>query len=168
MQKIYGIPKQLSEFLDYAEKHDLPFEETKDTLESLGCDDFIDDLAKEVANNDATAKLLKDEKMALGKRQSTFENTSKRIREKILLPLLKSMGEKSVKTTHATISLRKTKGKMSIDESQLPDEYFLVEYVRTVNIEKVKLDQANGIDIAGISFEPDKESIAISKHAGKS
>lgn len=168
MQKIYGIPKEFIELLEHAEKNELSFEDIKDTLESYGFDECIDNFVKEIANNDATAKLLKDEKIALGKRQSIFENSSKRIRDNFLFPLLKATGEKSIRSAHATISLRKTKGKMSIDESQLPESYFTYDYVKTVNIEKVKLGQANGVDIEGVSFEPDKESIAISKHAGKS
>ncbi|EIO4560699.1 siphovirus Gp157 family protein [Vibrio parahaemolyticus] len=161
MQKIYGIPKPLAEFINFAIENDMPFEEIKDTLESLGCDDYLDGLVLEIKNNESLAKSLKDEKAALGKRQTIFENAAKRIRGHILLPLLKSMGETSVRAEHGTISVRKGKEKMNIDESQLPEEYFAYEYVKRVDIDKIKLDSADGKDINGVSFEVSPETISI-------
>lgn len=160
MATIFDITAEMNDLLKQAEENNWDPVFIKDTLESLGFEDKVNDYLRVIADKEAIAAALKEEKIALGKRQAVFENEAKRMKDALLLAM-QGIDATTIKAPLGTITRKLGGVKVAIRESEITDDYVLYSSVRTPNMEKIQSDMDAGIEVPGAYYQQQAESLSI-------
>lgn len=112
-----------------------------DNLEELqlAFDDKVEAVALFIKNLDAESKALRYEEGQLKARRESKERKAERLR-KYLLSCLEQTGVKSVETTKAKVTTRKSEYVEIFNENKIPKEFVSIETIK--KIDKVALKKA--------------------------
>lgn len=160
MATIFDITAEMNDLLKQAEENNWDPVFIKDTLESLGFEDKVNDYLRVIADKEAIAAALKEEKIALGKRQGVFENEAKRMKDALLLAM-QGIDATTIKAPLGTITRKLGGVKVAIRENEITDDYVLYSSVKTPNMEKIQADMDAGIEVPGAYYQQQAESLSI-------
>lgn len=157
---LWTISAEAREMLDLAESNNWDVSVIQDTLEGIGLDDKLNDWLKAISNEEAIAKMLKEEKDRLAERQKQYENNAKRMKE-CLHTAMKNLGFKTYKVPLGTLSRKDAGTAIKFDADKLPDSYFVYDTVKTPNKQLIEADMNAGKVVPGAYFEIKPETFSI-------
>ncbi|WP_259556316.1 siphovirus Gp157 family protein [Vibrio harveyi] len=160
MTTIFEIAKDRLELFKLLEENDWDVSVIQDTLDGDGLDDKINDWLRVIANAEGTAKAIKAEKEALAERQKQFENQAKNMK-KALHQVMQNLGHKTYKVALGTLSRSDVASAIKFDETELSEDYVLIDTVKTPDKQKIEMDMNAGIDVPGAYFEIQPERFSI-------
>lgn len=113
-------------------------------------------VAKVLRSIDYDIKALDEELKRLRSLKSVAENNKEQLKQYIQFGML-ALGKKVIDTPTMKISLRKTNPKVMIDsEEAIPDDYFEVKEVRSLDKKLLGEDLKKGIEIEGVYLIQDQ------------
>jgi hypothetical protein len=121
----------------------------------------MDWLLGKIAHEDAFAEAVEVQINKLEIRKSSAGNRKAKWRE-LLQQAVEATGEKTVKRPAATITLApKPLGLEIIDESIIPQEFFIIETVKKLDKKKLKEAVADGFNVPGAALDNGGVSLRI-------
>ncbi|NAW56104.1 MULTISPECIES: siphovirus Gp157 family protein [unclassified Vibrio] len=157
---IWTISEDVQGLLKLAEQNNWDASVIQDTLEGTGLEDKVNDWLKAISNEEATAKMLKEEKERLAERQKQYENNAKRMKE-CLHTVMKNLDIKTYKVPLGTLSRKDGGTSIQFEADKLPDSYFVYDTVKTPNKQLIEADMNAGKVVPGAYFEIKPETFSI-------
>lgn len=163
---LYSITDGILKLLDMTNDDEIDQEFINDTLETmfLALEDKADGYAKAIHYLEDDINVLHDRKQQFNEKFTTLikrkENVIKGMKSR-LMDAMKKVDKKKIETDLFTLSIAKNGGiqKLNYIETELPPEYFKIQYV--VDEEKIRRDLANGKEIKSAFLEERGESLRI-------
>lgn len=145
--KLYEITDVLLQVEDLLEAG----EDVQDTLDALqlSLEDKIEGLVKVIRNFEASAEAKKNEAKRLKEEAEKDQANADRLKDWIKLNLIR-LGKKKVETDLFKVTVTKPREKIEIDETRLPDDYFIIkrEPISKTELKKlVKEQEIPGVQI---------------------
>jgi len=145
--KLYEITDALLQVEDLLEAG----EDVQDTIDALqlSLEDKIEGLAKVIRNFEASAEAKKNEAKRLKEQAEKDQANADRLKDWIKLNLI-MLGKKKVETDLFKITVTKPREKVEVDETRLPDDYFIIkrEPISKTELKKlVKEQEIPGVQI---------------------
>ena len=145
--KLYEITDALLQVEDLLEAG----EDVQDTIDALqlSLEDKIEGLAKVIRNFEASAEAKKNEAKRLKEQAEKDQANADRLKDWIKLNLIR-LGKKKVETDLFKITVTKPREKVEVDETRLPDDYFIIkrEPISKTELKKlVKEQEIPGVQI---------------------
>lgn len=144
--KLYDYSEQFQNVVNFFEENDeVSYKDIKDTL------DAISEAAEDkIANTGKVIQKLNDEEKILVERKTAIDNMIKKTKrnrdnlKEYLLQHMNTLQKKKVQTPTITVSTRKSKSMVILDESKLPAEFIKTE-VKTSPKKKEFKDYYNNL-----------------------
>ncbi|OWU05174.1 hypothetical protein BGM04_14625 [Vibrio parahaemolyticus] len=162
MANIFELAADRKEMFKILEENDYDISFIQDTLDGDGFDEKINDWLRVIANAEGTAKMLKAEKEAIAARQTQFENQAKNMKA-ALHQVMKNLNYQTYKVPLGTLSRSEIKPAIKFDESNLSENYIIIDTVKTPDKQKIESDMNAGIEVPGAYFEMQPERFSIRK-----
>jgi len=145
--KLYEITDALIQVEDLLEAG----EDVQDTIDALqlSMEDKIEGLVKVIRNFEASAEAKKNEAKRLKEQAEKDQANADRLKDWIKLNLIR-LGKKKVETDLFKITVTKPREKVEVDETRLPDDYFIIkrEPISKTELKKlVKEQEIPGVQI---------------------
>ncbi len=145
--KLYEITDALLQVEDLLEAG----EDVQDTIDALqlSMEDKIEGLVKVIRNFEASAEAKKNEAKRLKEQAEKDQANADRLKDWIKLNLIR-LGKKKVETDLFKITVTKPREKVEVDETRLPDDYFIIkrEPISKTELKKlVKEQEIPGVQI---------------------
>lgn len=145
--KLYEITDVLLQVEDLLEAG----EDVQDTLDALqlSLEDKIEGLVKVIRNFEASAEAKKNEAKRLKEEAEKDQANADRLKDLIKLNLIR-LGKKKVETDLFKVTVTKPREKIEVDETRLPDDYFIIkrEPISKTELKKlVKEQEIPGVQI---------------------
>jgi hypothetical protein len=145
--KLYEITDALLQVEDLLEAG----EDVQDTIDALqlSLEDKIEGLAKVIRNFEASAEAKKNEAKRLKEQAEKDQANADRLKDWIKFNLI-MLGKKKVETDLFKITVTKPREKVEVDETRLPDDYFIIkrEPISKTELKKlVKEQEIPGVQI---------------------
>lgn len=145
--KLYEITDALLQVEDLLEAG----EDVQDTIDALqlSMEDKIEGLVKVIRNFEASAEAKKNEAKRLKEQAEKDQANADRLKDWIKLNLIR-LGKKKVETDLFKVTVTKPREKIEVDETRLPDDYFIIkrEPISKTELKKlVKEQEIPGVQI---------------------
>lgn len=145
--KLYEITDALLQVEDLLEAG----EDVQDTIDALqlSMEDKIEGLVKVIRNFEASAEAKKNEAKRLKEQAEKDQANADRLKDWIKFNLI-MLGKKKVETDLFKITVTKPREKVEVDETRLPDDYFIIkrEPISKTELKKlVKEQEIPGVQI---------------------
>lgn len=145
--KLYEITDALIQVEDLLEAG----EDVQDTIDALqlSLEDKIEGLVKVIRNFEASAEAKKNEAKRLKEQAEKDQANADRLKDWIKLNLIR-LGKKKVETDLFKVTVTKPREKIEVDETRLPDDYFIIkrEPISKTELKKlVKEQEIPGVQI---------------------
>lgn len=145
--KLYEITDALLQVEDLLEAG----EDVQDTIDALqlSMEDKIEGLVKVIRNFEASAEAKKNEAKRLKEQAEKDQANADRLKDWIKFNLI-MLGKKKVETDLFKITVTKPREKVEVDETRLPDDYFIIkrEPISKTELKKlVKEQEIPGVKI---------------------
>ncbi len=145
--KLYEITDALIQVEDLLEAG----EDVQDTIDALqlSMEDKIEGLVKVIRNFEASAEAKKNEAKRLKEQAEKDQANADRLKDWIKFNLI-MLGKKKVETDLFKITVTKPREKVEVDETRLPDDYFIIkrEPISKTELKKlVKEQEIPGVQI---------------------
>lgn len=145
--KLYEITDALIQVEDLLEAG----EDVQDTIDALqlSMEDKIEGLVKVIRNFEASAEAKKNEAKRLKEQAEKDQANADRLKDWIKLNLIR-LGKKKVETDLFKVTVTKPREKIEVDETRLPDDYFIIkrEPISKTELKKlVKEQEIPGVQI---------------------
>lgn len=145
--KLYEITDALLQVEDLLEAG----EDVQDTIDALqlSMEDKIEGLVKVIRNFEASAEAKKNEAKRLKEQAEKDQANADRLKDWIKLNLIR-LGKKKVETDLFKVTVTKPREKVEVDETRLPDDYFIIkrEPISKTELKKlVKEQEIPGVQI---------------------
>lgn len=126
-------------------------EDVQDTLDALqlSLEDKIEGLVKVIRNFEASAEAKKNEAKRLKEEAEKDQANADRLKDWIKLNLIR-LNKKKVETDLFKVTVTKPREKIEVDETRLPDDYFIIkrEPISKTELKKlVKEQEIPGVQI---------------------
>lgn len=145
--KLYEITDALLQVEDLLEAG----EDVQDTIDALqlSMEDKIEGLVKVIRNFEASAEAKKNEAKRLKEQAEKDQANADRLKDWIKFNLI-MLGKKKVETDLFKVTVTKPREKIEVDETRLPDDYFIIkrEPISKTELKKlVKEQEIPGVQI---------------------
>lgn len=155
--KLYELTDYLQQVQDLLEQG----EDVQDTLEAIemAFEEKVEGIVKVIRNFEARAEAKKNEAKRLREQAEVDLNHAQRLKEYLRYELQK-VGKQKVQTDLFTVSIRKGRESIEVDENLLPADYWRIERKPFSKTELKKLIQ-EGKEIPGVQIVRGEDTISI-------
>lgn len=155
---LYQITQSTQQLLEMLSEGEIPEDVYKDTVDSLGAENAIDDVVKAIRNKQAEAEAFKVEADRLNEKKQAAEKAVDSMK-KLLLDYLRATDQKKTGTGLFTVSRRSSKSCEFTDETKIPEQYLIPQPAK-IDKKAILAELKEGKEIAGARLK-ESESIMI-------
>lgn len=155
---LYQITQSTQQLLEMLSEGEIPEDVYKDTVDSLGAENAIDDVVKAIRNKQAEVEAFKAEADRLTEKKQAAEKAIDSMK-KLILDYMRATDQKKTGTGLFTVSRRSSKSCELTDETKIPEQYLIPQPAK-INKKAILAELKEGKEIAGARLK-ENESIMI-------
>lgn len=155
---LYQITQSTQQLLEMLSEGEIPEDVYKDTVDSLGAENAIDDVVKAIRNKQAEAEAFKAEADRLTEKKQAAEKAVDSMK-KLILDYMRATDQKKTGTGLFTVSRRSSKSCELTDEAKIPEQYLIPQPAK-IDKKAILAELKEGKEIAGARLK-ESESIMI-------
>lgn len=155
---LYQITQSTQQLLEMLSEGEIPEDVYKDTVDSLGAENAIDDVVKAIRNKQAEAEAFKAEADRLIEKKQAAEKAVDSMK-KLILDYLRATDQKKTGTGLFTVSRRSSKSCELTDETKIPEQYLIPQPAK-IDKKAILAELKEGKEITGARLK-ENESIMI-------
>ena len=155
---LYQITQSTQQLLEMLSEGEIPEDVYKDTVDSLGAENAIDDVVKAIRNKQAEAEAFKAEADRLTEKNQAAEKAVDSMK-KLILDYMRATDQKKTGTGLFTVSRRSSKSCELTDETKIPEQYLIPQPAK-IDKKAILAELKEGKEIAGARLK-ESESIMI-------
>jgi cell division septum initiation protein DivIVA len=155
---LYQITQSTQQLLEMLSEGEIPEDVYKDTVESLGAENAIDDVVKAIRNKQADVEMFKAEADKFDEKAAAAQKSVDSMK-KLILDYMKATDQKKTGTGLFTVSRRSSKSCELIDEAKIPEQYLIPQPAK-IDKKAILAELKEGKEIAGARLK-ESESIMI-------
>lgn len=155
---LYQITQSTQQLLEMLSEGEIPEDVYKDTVDSLGAENAIDDVVKAIRNKQAEAEAFKAEADRLTEKKQAAEKAVDSMK-KLILDYMRATDQKKTGTGLFTVSRRSSKSCELTDETKIPEQYLIPQPAK-IDKKTIFAELKEGKKIAGARLK-ESESIMI-------
>lgn len=121
---LYEMTTAATELYDLLTSGEIDEQTFEDTLAAMGTTEKLESYCKVIRQLEADAEMLKVEKERIEKKKKTVENSIDRMKKAIVV-FMKAQGTDKATAGTFTVALSKSTAVKVLDESEVPEEYFI-------------------------------------------
>lgn len=155
---LYQITQTTQQLLELLSEGEIPEDVYKDTVDSLGAGNAIDDVVKAIRNKQAEAEAFKAEADRLTEKKQAAEKAVDSMKN-LILDYLRATDQKKTGTGLFMVSRRSSKSCELTDETKIPEQYLIPQPAK-IDKKAILAELKEGKEIAGARLK-ESESIMI-------
>ena len=155
---LYQITQSTQQLLEMLSEGEIPEDAYKDTVDSLGAENAIDDVVKAIRNKQADVEMFKAEADKFDEKAATAQKSVESLK-KLLLDYMRATDQKKTGTGLFTVSRRSSKSCELTDETKIPEQYLIPQPAK-IDKKAILAKLKEGTDIPGARLK-ESESIMI-------
>lgn len=155
---LYQITQSTQQLLEMLSEGEIPEDVYKDTVESLGAENAIDDVVKAIRNKQADVEMFKAEADKFDEKAAAAQKSVDSMK-KLILDYMRATDQKKTGTGLFTVSRRSSKSCELIDETKIPEQFFIPQPAK-IDKKAILAELKEGKEITGARLK-ESESIMI-------
>lgn len=155
---LYQITQSTQQLLEMLSEGEIPEDVYKDTVDSLGAENAIDDVVKAIRNKQAEVEMFKAEADKLDEKAAAAQKSVESLK-KLILDYMRATDQKKTGTGLFTVSRRSSKSCELTDETKIPEQYLIPQPAK-IDKKAILAELKEGKEIAGARLK-ESESIMI-------
>lgn len=155
---LYQITQTTQQLLEMLSEGEIPEDVYKDTVDSLGAENAIDDVVKAIRNKQAEVEAFKAEADRLTEKKQAAEKAVDGMK-KLILDYMRATDQKKTGTGLFTVSRRSSKSCELTDETKIPEQYLIPQPAK-IDKKAILAQLKEGAEIPGAQLK-ESESIMI-------
>lgn len=155
---LYQITQSTQQLLEMLSEGEIPEDVYKDTVDSLGAENAIDDVVKAIRNKQADVEMFKAEADKFDEKAAAAQKSVDSMK-KLILDYMRATDQKKTGTGLFTVSRRSSKSCELTDETKIPEQYLIPQPAK-IDKKAILAELKEGKEITGARLK-ESESIMI-------